>query len=246
MFLSFVYTELLKYKRTIIPWIIGIGGLLAATTSLLLVSTEDSQVSYEVLAGRGLNLINILALILVAVFSGYVFVTEYYESTISILFTYPVSRFKLYIVKYFVILLMVISLYLAFFLSTIIFGFINIRKLPSMDFALNFMKLIFVVSCTNFVLVPVTTLVSIIIKEIGTYIIVGMSYCIAYICFINSEYSLFIPVCIPDKLVANYFIPERISKADFKGIVIVSVITFLSTFFIGAVCYSKSDIYKLD
>jgi ABC-type thiamine transport system ATPase subunit len=40
-----------------------------------------------------------------------------------------------------------------------------------MNFTLKFMKLIFVVSCANFVLVPVTTFASIIIKEIRKLIL---------------------------------------------------------------------------
>lgn len=245
MFTALVYTELIKYKRTILPWMIGIGGFMTAGTALLFVSNENSQVSWNALATTSLNCMNILALLLVAVFTGYVFIGEYHENTASILFTYPVSKSKIYVVKYFVVLLLVISLYLIFFLSTILFGFIDIGAFPSLGFFLKFIKLTFLMSIMNFVLVPVTALISMIIKGIGTYILVGMSYFLVYISFINSDYSLFIPTCIPAKLVSNYFISEYISKADFRGIVIVCAVTFLSTFFIGAVYYSKSDVYKL-
>jgi hypothetical protein len=76
MFPGLIYAELIKYKRTIIPWLIGTGGLLVATTALLLVTTENPQVTWEVLAGKSLNFMNLLSLLLVAVFTGYVFVTE--------------------------------------------------------------------------------------------------------------------------------------------------------------------------
>jgi bacitracin transport system permease protein len=245
MFLELVYTELIKYKRSVVIWIIGIGGFLSAVTALLLVSTENSKVRWEVLIGRGMNIMNLLALLLVAVFTGYVFVTEYQESIISILFTYPVSRFKLYIVKYVVIFLFVNFLYLIFFLSTMLLGFIYMGEFLSMGLLLKFIKLTFEVSTFNFVLVPITALFSIIIKEMGTYILVGMSYFIVYIGFIHSDYSLFIPSCIPDKLVVNYFSSGYISKTDFIGIVIVSVVIFSVAFLISAFCYLKSDVYKL-
>lgn len=246
MFLSLVYTELIKYKRTIIPWIIGMGGFLTVSTALLLVSGDNAKVNWQVFMGRGLNLMNILALLLIAVLAGYVFITEYHESTASILFTYPVSRFKLYAVKYIVILFMVVSLYLTFFALTMLFGFIYMGTFPSSHFMLKVIKSIILVIGANFVLVPVTVLFSIIIKGIGTYIFMGMSYVIAYISFINSDYSLFIPSCIPDKLATNYLIFKCISNTDLTKIAIISAVTFLTAFIIGAVCYTKSDVYKLD
>jgi bacitracin transport system permease protein len=244
MYVSVLYTELIKYKRSIIPWIILLGGFLSGTTTILIVSTDSTKVNWQVLVSRGLNIINILALLLVAVITGYVFITEYHESTIGILFTYPVSRIKLYIVKCFVILLFVILLYLTFFLSTILFGFINIDGFPQMSFVLKFIEAVFLASALNFMLVPFTALISIIVKEIGVYIIVGMGYCIAYMSFINSDYSLFIPVCIPDKLVSNYFSSLYISKGDFRCIIIISAVTLLTAFIAGSIYYCNMDVYK--
>jgi hypothetical protein len=224
---------------------IGIGGFLTAGTALLFVSTENSQVSWNALATTSLNCMNLLALLLVAVFTGYVFIGEYHENTASILFTYPVSKLKIYVVKYFVVLLLVIILYMIFFLSTMFFGFTNMGSFPTMGFLLKFIKLTFLMSVVNFVLVPITALISMIIKGIGTYILVGMGHFLVYISFINSDYSLYIPTCLPAKLVSNFFISEYISKADFRGIIVVCSVTFLSTFFVGAVYYAKSDVYKL-
>jgi bacitracin transport system permease protein len=244
MFTALVHTELIKYKRTVLPWMIGIGGFLTAGTALLFVSTENSQVNWNILAVVSLNCINILALLLTSVFTGYVFICEYHQNTAGILFTYPLSKFRIYLIKYFVILILVTSLYLIFFLSVMLFGFLGIGNFPPVDFLLKFLKIILIMSVMNFVLVPVTALISIIIKGIGTYIFVGMGYFLVYISLINSDYSLFIPTCIPAKLVSNYYISEYISKSDFCGIIIISAVTFLSAFFIGAVYYSKSDVYK--
>jgi bacitracin transport system permease protein len=244
MFTALIYTELMKYKRTMLPWLILAGGFLTAGTALLFASTETPQVSWNTLATTSLNCINILALLLVSVFTGYVFVGEYQENTVSILFTYPVSKLKIYIVKYFIVLLLVISLYLVFFLSAILFSFLSIESFPNMYFFQKFLKLTFIMVAANFVLVPVTALISMILKGIGTYIFVGIGYFLLYISFINSNYSLFIPTCIPAKLVSHYFILGYMSKADFRGVSIVTVITFLSAFIIGAVYYVKSDVYK--
>ena len=245
MLTTLLYTELFKYKRTILPWMIVIGGFLTAGTAYLFVSTENSEVSWNILAYTSLSCINILGLLLVAVFTGYVFVGEYKENTASTLFTYPVSKSNIYIVKYFTVFLLVISLFLILFLSTILFGVLNIKSLPSVEFLLKFLKLTIIMSIMNFVLVPVTALINMVIKGIGTYIFAGMGYFLVYISFINSNYSFFIPTCIPTKLLSNYFISEYISKSDFIGIVIVSVVTFSLASLIGAIYYSKSDLVKL-
>lgn len=242
MISSLINTELIKYKRTIIPWMILIGGLLTSGTAMLLVSTENPQVDWDTFAVRGLNCMNLLALLLVAVFTGFVFVGEYHENIDKILFTYPVSRLKFFISKFFVVFLLDISLYLVFFIFTMLFGLTYIGYFPALKFCLKLIEITLILAVIHFVLVPVTVLVSILIKGVGTYLFMGMGYFMLYISFINSDYSSFIPVCIPDKLVANYFISEIISRSDIIGIVAVCTITFLSTFILGAVYYSRQDV----
>lgn len=242
MFLQLVYAEIVKYKRTIIPWIITLGGGFAAFIALLLVLTGGLQKSWEVFIVRGLNLINILALLLVAVISGYVFLQEYHEGIVSTIFTYPISRLKIYLAKFFIILLMVISLFLSFFILTILFGVIFIGEIPSLDFLFKFIRFIFISSGVSFVLSPVTVFISLMFRGIGTYILVGMSYFLVYMGFLNSDYSLKIPPCIPDRLVANYYISEFMSKADLNSVLVVLSITFLSAFLAGAFYYSRHTV----
>lgn len=244
MFGAILYTEVKKYKRTMIPWLVGIAGFLTAGTAFLLVSAGNSQVSWTAFAARGLNCINPLALLLVAVFTGHTFAGEYSEGVISILFTYPVSRFRLYAAKHLAILLLIVSLYLAFFLSVMFFGLINIGSFPGADLLLKFFKAMALTSGVSFVLVPVTALISNIVKAAGTYLLAGMGYITAYMIFIGSDYGLYLPPCIPDKLAANYLVKQCLGKTDFQWIAVVCTATFLSAFITGAVYYSKSDVYK--
>ncbi len=241
MFPGLVSIEIKKCKRTFIPWMILIGGVLTAFIAFMMTSYGNYEKSWANLAAMGLNFVNLLALLLVAVFSGYVFVTEYHESTISILFTYPVSRLKLYVAKYSVILFWVIILYLIFFVSIMGIGFLSMRQLPQTDFLIKFIKLMPLIIISNFVLVPVTVLMSIVIKGIGTYILAGMGYFVAYMSFISSDSGVYMPPCIPDKLAKNYMVMEYMGKADFRAMIIVSAVTFLSAFLIGAVCYCRNE-----
>lgn len=244
LFPELVVTEIIKYRRTIIPWLVGAGGILASGIAFLQKITNASQVHWEPLAQTGLNMINLMALLLAAVFSGHVFTAEYHENMASIVFTYPVSRFKIYLAKHLVILLLVVSLYLAFFLSIVVFGFTSVGELPSASFLLKLLKVVLLLSGANYVLVPVTALISLAVKGVGTYILAGMGYFMVYVGFINSDYSLWIPPCIPDRLAANYFMVEVMTKPDFTTILSVSAAVFFSAFFIGAVYYSRSGVYK--
>lgn len=239
MLLQLVYTEIIKYKRTMIPWIISLGGGFAAFIALMLVMTGGLQKSWEVLIIRGLNLVNMLALLLVAVISGYVFINEYHESTIGTIFTLPVSRLKIYFTKFFIILFMVFALYLSFFLLTMLFGMIFIGGLPPTDFMLKFFKIIFILSAVSFVLAPVTVMISIIFRSIGTYLLVGLSYFLVYMGFINSDYSMKIPPCIPERLVADCMVSEFITGGELTGIIVVSSVTFIVTFIAGAFYYLR-------
>jgi bacitracin transport system permease protein len=241
MFPELIQIEIKKYKRTFIPWMILVGGVLPVFTAFMMMSNGIYVKSWSSFAAMGLNYVNLLALLLVAVFSGYVFVTEYHENIIGILFTYPISRLKLYVAKYIVILLMVCMLYLVFFISSIMMGFLYTGSFPQTDFLLKFVKIVFLMTIANYMLSPVTVIISIVITGIGTYILAGIGYFIVYISFINSDLGIYIPPCIPDKLVGNYMVTEYISKADFITIIIISTVTFFSTFFIGAVCYYRDE-----
>jgi hypothetical protein len=242
MFIRLILAELLKYKRTFIPWMIIIGGGLAAVTSFLQVSTDYSKVTWELLAQSGFFCLNLLALLLTSIFAGIVFIGEYHEGMSGILFTYPIPRIKLYITKYVVTFLMVISLYAVFFISTVVIGLISIGSFPSSEFMVKLIKLTALIIAVNFVLLPLTALISMVIKAIGTYILVGMGYFLVYASFNSSDFSAFVPPCLSSKLAINYLAAECIKKSDYPGIIAVSLITFFCAFIIGAFYYSKCDV----
>ncbi len=241
MFLQLVCTETVKYKRTMIPWLVVCGGFFVSFVAFMMV-VSDSQINWEVLIARELSLANNLALLFTAVFSGYVFTNEFHNHLSGTIFTYPVSRLKLYLAKNLVVLLMVVCYYLAFLVLTIFLGVIKMDGLPSTGILLKFIKFIFILSGANFVLVPVTAFISNIVKSPGTYVLTGMSYFLVYVSFFGSDYSLYVPPCIPDSLTFNYFVSEYMSKTDINGMIIVSSMTFLFSFIIDAFCYSRRDV----
>jgi len=244
MLAGMVYTELLKLKRTILPWIVALGGILPACIALLMVSSENSKVTWELLAVSSLNYMNMSALLLIAVFIGLIFAGEYNTNTISILFTYPVSRFRFYIGKLITILIVVIVIYLVLFISTLAFGIAGVKNFPSGEFLVKFFKFSLVVAVLNFVFVPVTVLACNLVKGVATSVVTGMCYVLVYMCFLGSDSGLYIPVCTPSMIISNSFVSNSINATDSRSIILIAGITFLISFLISAVNYSNSDIYR--
>ena len=241
MLLSLIYTELIKYKRTAVIWMILIGGFLTAGTAYLMVSSNNSEANWQIYSAAAFNCVNTLALLLSAVFTGYVVMGEYHGSTISTIFSYPVSKLKLLLIKFFIILLMVIALYMVFLISTLLFGILNIGEIPSTEFLIKLIKLSLLMAVVNYVLAPVTAIISLLIKGTATYLFVGMGYFITYVSFINSEYSYLIPTNIPNKLIEHYFVSNFLSKTDFAYLSAVSAVFFFLAVISASVYYLKSD-----
>lgn len=242
MFFNLIPIELKKYKRTVLPWLIAAGGLLTSGTAIIMVSTENQQVNWETYAVQGLNFMNLLALLLVAVFTGFVFTGENSNNIDNILFTYPVSRIRFFLSKFIVLLLFTLLLYLAFLFFAMLLGLLVIGSFPEWKIILKLLQISLILSAVNFILVPVTTFITILVKGAGTYLFTGMAYFILYISFINTDFSMYFPVCLPDKLLFGYFNPGIMSSSEFITILTVCAITFLFAFIISAVSYTRQDV----
>ncbi len=241
MFKSLIYTELIKYKRTAVIWMIAAGGFLTSVTAFLLVSSTSKKSDWETYAATGFNCINLLALLMVSVFTGYVIIGEYHGGTISTIFTYPISRLKVLLIKYLIILFFVTAFYLVFIVSALFFGVIHFRELPTGDLIIKLIRFSLVMSGINFVLAPVTAVIGLLGKGAASYLFAGMGYFVIYISFINSDYSYLIPACSPNKLVENYLVSEFLTKNDINTIAAVMAATFLTALVTSGVYYIKSD-----
>lgn len=242
MILTLVLIELKKYKRTAIPWMIAAGGSLPAGVAIFVALTDYQKVNWDVYTVKGLDYMNILALLLVAVFTGFVFAGENTNNIDNILFTYPVARIKFFISKFIVILFFTFTLYLSFSFFTMLFGVLGIGSLPDMTIIFKLLEISLLLSAVQFVLVPVTMLFIVFVKGAATCLFAGMAYFVFYISFFSTEISLYIPVCMPDKLAAEYFNHGVLSSSDITSIAAICAIVFLSAVIIGAGFYLKQDV----
>ncbi len=242
MLFNLIFIELKKYKRTVLPWMIAAGGLLTSGTAIMIASTGNRRVSWETYTVQGFSFMNLLALLLVAVFTGFVFTGESSHNIDNIIFTYPVSRIRFFLAKLIVILLYTILLYLAVLFFEILLGFLVIGSFPGWKIFLKMFEISLILSAANYILVPVTTFITILVKGSGTYLFTGMAYFILYISFTNTDINRYVPVCQPDKLLYGFFSPEIISGSEIFAIITVCSVTFLSAFIISVNSYTRQDV----
>jgi hypothetical protein len=183
-----------------------------------------------------------LALLLVAVFAGHSFVSEYRDSRANMTFIYPVPRFMLYAVKLLTICLPVLGMYLAFIVSVATAGCIFADGLPDKYFTGDYLLLVLLVAAANFAIVPVTAVVSAVMKNAGAYILAGVAYFIAYMSFAESDAGRYILPCVPDKLLKDFTATGQLMAADTGGMLLACAAAFLLAFCLGAACYTRWEI----
>jgi bacitracin transport system permease protein len=238
MLYGVLVSEALKYKRTLIPWLVLVGGFFPVLVASLFLLTGGSSVTWEALAGTSFNFMNMLALLLVAVIAGHAFVTEYNESRINKLFAYPVPRIVFYLVKLLVVLLAVLGMYLVFLAFAAVSGWLMTGGgLPEPGFAADMPRLLLLTAAANFSLAPLTAVLCMMLKNDGAYILAGIGYFIFFMSFAGSEYGQYILPCIPDKLLQDYLTTGQLMSANTGSLLAICAAAFLILSGIGAACY---------
>jgi len=237
-----IYTELLKLRKSIIPWMILLGGTLPAVIALLTVSSESGAPNRDMLFINSLNYMNLISLLLVAVLTGYIFAGEYYGKTINILFSYPIPRLAFFINKTIVTLCSVVFIYITLNVSTIVVGYIYMESIPTADFLYKLLGFSILAVLINFSLVPLTILVSIVAKGAAASTAAGLAYVLTYFCFSNSGYAVYIPVCAPNAILVEYFISGQIDINDLRNMLVTALITFTLALISSMGYYSRSDV----
>jgi hypothetical protein len=242
MLMQVMAAEALKYRRTLVPWLAVSGGVFPAFVALLFLLTGGAAVTWNALAVTGLVFMNMLALLLVAVFAGHAFVSEYHGGRINGLLAYPVPRLLLYVGKLLVLSLPVLCMYIVFLASTAVFGalFVGVRALEQ-GFALDMLGLVLLAAVVAYALVPLTALVGMVVKNAGGYILAGICYFILFMCFAGSEYGRYITPCVSDALLKAYTSTGRLVSAEDGGMLAVCVAVFFITACIGAAWYARRE-----
>jgi hypothetical protein len=236
------YVEIMKYRRTMIPWLSAVGGLFPVFVALMFMLTSRVTVTWEALAAISLNYMNMLALLFIAVFSGFTFISEYGECRINTSFSYPVPRILLYAMKYIAVCLPVSGMLLAYAMALSAAGWIFTGKLPAASFTSEHLLLLLLTAAGYVVLVPITAAVSIVIKNAGAYILTGVGFFLLFMSFAGSAADKFLPPCVPDRFLQNYLAAGQLISAETTGMLLVCAAFFLAAFGLGVICYVRLEI----
>ncbi len=239
MLIHVMAVEALKYRRTLVPWLAAAGGIFPAFVALLFLLTGNLPVTWEALESTGLNFMNMLALLLVAVLAGQTFVCEYHGGKINGSLAYPIPRLLLFAGKLLILLLPVLGMFLVFLLSTVASGSLFIGGRPPAGFIRDMLGLVLLSAAANFALVPLTAVVSMALKNAGAYILSGVAYFIVYMSFAGSDYVRYVPPCVPDGLLKSYLSTGQIVSKDAGTMLAACAAFFVLTLCIGAVWHAR-------
>lgn len=224
--LNIIYSEFLKLKKSYILSVSLISGVIMSIFMIL----------GNLLAGIGMSFENfvcnieqmnfsILDIILFSLIAGYVFSREYTDKTDSILYTYPISRMKIFISKLITIYILIflvyfiqcISMYLSYYIAD---GIIPSSTLIMTDIKANTVSMLF-----QLLLIPIPILIANISKNIMIPLVYGILSFIAS-GFIGSDYpyAAYIPFMAPHISAVCFYFPKDI---NFNHIIISSILCFI-------------------
>lgn len=114
---NIIYSEFIKLKKSFIIPLVLLGGLAIPSMyffsyfSVDYVTLRQSTSAKDILSNINLMQIQILDTILFSLIAGYIFSREYTNKTVSTLYSYPISRFKIVICKAIVVFVLVAIVY---------------------------------------------------------------------------------------------------------------------------------------
>ena len=241
--------ELLKLRRTKIYWAVWLLAALGNLVSLvfMLSSGDIKDAFYQ----QG-TLIMFLAPFLFAVVAGYIFSKEYGDRTINQLFTYPVSRTRIFTVKLLVIFTMIVMTFVLACFSVIVLGALKVfaGEIPS-ELFLHGLTMNAIACALSFCTIPVAAAVTIVGKNIVPPTVLG-----AFASFVTLGLKLgrqdmmvvLSPWATPYYMVREFDISKFVQTGEANPYVGTGLITLALTFVISLVfClwyYNKSEIHS--
>lgn len=239
--LNLIYCELLKLKKSYIMLVVLIGGIFSTIlmNSALLISAEKQR-PFEIYASNieQLNFV-IFYNILFSLIAGYVFSREFADKTSSILYTYPIGRFKIFISKLITICILISLVYLVEFISIYLGYYIIYHTSSEVTFISNHMKFYLYSLFFQFLIIPISILIGNLSRNIMMPIVYGVVGTIVTGFHDNFVFLEYIPFSLPFNPIKKLYNPNLI---DLKYSVISGIACFIISMFICIYHYNKQDI----
>nr|WP_272508965.1 ABC transporter permease [Clostridium ganghwense] len=244
-----MYTELLKLKRSKMLGLILIGAFLPPFMTTLLIKTtmskskNHSTMEWDSYLQMPIAIMFlVMAVVLFALVTGYIFSREYSEKTINNMFTYPIERIKLLGAKLVIMFIIILITFLLTYILSIASGFLFKHDPLTSECALKYLKIYLKASVMNFALVPIVAFLSLISKNVIASIGLGLSVAFVNLFVINSpKYVVIFPWSVPTALGVKemYDGKEAISYAN--GIISLTTIFVVALIAMFVYAY-RSDV----
>ncbi len=239
--LNIIYSEFLKLKKSYILSVSLISGVIMSIFMVLGNLLAGIGMSFEKFVWNIEQMnFSMLNIILFSLIAGYVFSREFTDKTDSILYTYPISRMKIFISKLITIYILIflvyfiqcISMYLSYYIAN---GIVPSSTLIMTDIKANIVSMLF-----QFLLIPIPILIANISKNIMIPLVYGiLSLISSGFIGADSPYAAYIPFMSPHVSVAYFYFPKYI---NFNHIIISSILCFILFMPICIYEFNKKDI----
>lgn len=234
--LNSIYCEFLKLKKSYIWIVILVSGLaMTSFLDLIILILKDKRTFESYASNTEMANFLLIYTILFSLIVGYVFSREHEEKTSNILFSYPISRIKIFMAKFITIDILIFCVYLIELISIYLGYYFLYKKLPESTFIVNHIiqniySLIF-----QYLLIPIPILITNISRSIMAPVVYGVIVEILMGTIANEYFPFFAP----------YYFALETFKPNLTNVTysaVGSVICFVIFMSISIYHYNKTDI----
>ncbi len=251
---NIVYSEFLKLKKSYLFTITVIASVFLPIIAFIIsLSTDYSGISsalrYTFIKNYKVNIeancFEFLYTVLFSLIAGYIFSREFTDKTDNIIYSYPISRTKIFIGKLLTLYIIISFIYIVQFLAMYLTLCIAWQELPAKYFILTDMKVNVYSLLLQFLLMPIPILIGNITKNVifpVVYGVLGAASCMGAMAagvVYADVYMQFSPLMLP-VLPMYYF--HRGDPIDFVLTTTGAVLTFSIFMFLSIYHYNKMDV----
>lgn len=187
-------TEVVKLRRSGVPWFLLAAGLLPAITN----EFYPNDFSWDRFCLSALLFVNLAGFIVLTPLAGYSVCREYESGTWSALLGSPTPRWKLLLAKYLVFVPQVLATVLLCLAASVSGGILLSGTLPpGGGFLARQLSLSLALSCLHLCMAPAAMLAGILGRRTVGPVLVGLSFLVLYRTFLFTAAGSFVPSCIP-------------------------------------------------
>ena len=239
---NIICSEFIKLKKSFIIPLVLLGGIVLPVMYFFLAlnmdydtvrrstSAKDFLRNIHIMQGQFLN--NIIFPLI----GGYIFSREYANKTADVLYSYPVSRLKIFISKITVIFTLIVGVYFLNFLASLItignlLGLDEVRNIFSIEF-----KTCLISALLQILIIPIPVLMGIVGKNIILPVIYGVIGSVTSMLLMMAEVWMQLsPLMIPVLPFYHFF---RGDPIDYIAVTLSGAIAFLGSI-TGIIFYLK-------